>query len=115
MVKRFFGLILIVSVFGWQACSPGRKLPTAAKDPLQQFVQDSLLGQPGLSPAQIGISLYDPATASYIYNYQGDKYFIPASNTKLFSLYTGLRYLGDSLGGYALQDHRYGPFCDPCR
>ncbi|HLZ89934.1 MAG TPA: D-alanyl-D-alanine carboxypeptidase, partial [Puia sp.] len=33
------------------------------------------------------------------YNYQGDKYFIPASNTKLFSLYAGLRYLGDSLVG----------------
>jgi len=66
---------------------------------LQPFVEDSLLAQPGLQSAQVGISLYDPATATYLYNYQGDKYFIPASNTKLFSLYAGLSYLGDSLVG----------------
>jgi hypothetical protein len=43
---------------------------------LQQFVQDSLLQQPGLISAQTGISLYDPVTAAYLYNYQGDKYFV---------------------------------------
>ncbi|HVS95717.1 MAG TPA: D-alanyl-D-alanine carboxypeptidase, partial [Puia sp.] len=59
----------------------------------------SLLGLPGLRPAQAGISLYDPATARYLFDYQGDKYFMPASNTKLFSLYAGLKYLGDSLPG----------------
>ena len=52
-----------------------------------------------MSPAQVGISLYDPIAARYTYNYQGDKYFIPASNTKLFSLYAGMKYLGDSLPG----------------
>jgi D-alanyl-D-alanine carboxypeptidase/D-alanyl-D-alanine-endopeptidase (penicillin-binding protein 4) len=61
---------------------------------------------PGIASAQVGICLYDPATAKYIYNYQGDKYFTPASNTKLFSLYAGLKYLGDSLVGmrYKLTD-----------
>ncbi len=54
---------------------------------------------PELRQAHAGISLYDPATATYLYNYQGDKYFVPASNTKLFTLYAGLKYLGDSLVG----------------
>jgi D-alanyl-D-alanine carboxypeptidase/D-alanyl-D-alanine-endopeptidase (penicillin-binding protein 4) len=116
MVKRSLGLLLVLSVFGWQACSPARsagastpgastssgsdgRLPAASKNGLQPFVQDSLLSRPGLSSAQVGISLYDPATATYLYNYQGDKYFIPASNTKLFSLYAGLSRLGDSLVG----------------
>ena len=32
-------------------------------------------------------------------DYQSDKYFVPASNTKLFSLYAGMKYLGDSIEG----------------
>lgn len=37
---------------------------------------------------------------------QGDKNFIPASNTKLFTLYAGLKYLGDSLvaARYKIED-----------
>jgi len=42
-----------------------------------------------MSPAQVGISLYDPTAARYVYNYQGDKYFIPASNTKLLVIPSG--------------------------
>ncbi len=45
----------------------------------------------------IGISIYEPATNTYWYNHDATKYFVPASNTKLFSLYAGLKYLGDSL------------------
>jgi D-alanyl-D-alanine carboxypeptidase/D-alanyl-D-alanine-endopeptidase (penicillin-binding protein 4) len=108
MTKRLFGLILILSAYSWQACTPshsamvsgtGSSPGRSSGHSLQPFVEDSLLAQPGLQSAQVGISLYDPATATYLYNYQGDKYFIPASNTKLFSLYAGLSYLGDSLVG----------------
>jgi D-alanyl-D-alanine carboxypeptidase/D-alanyl-D-alanine-endopeptidase (penicillin-binding protein 4) len=45
----------------------------------------------------IGISVFDPASNKYLYNYQGDKYFIPASNTKLFTCYAAMKYLGDSI------------------
>jgi len=108
MTKRLFGLILILSAYGWQACSPSHSATASGTGAtpgrssglsLQPFVVDSLLAQPGLQSAQVGISLYDPAAATWLYNYQGDKYFIPASNTKLFSLYAGLSYLGDSLVG----------------
>ena len=99
MRNRFLG-ILLVGASCWQACTSTKTASSAAsKDPLLQFTQDSLLDQPGLRPAEVGISLYDPATATSIFDYQGDKYFMPASNTKLFSLYAGLKYLGDSLIG----------------
>ncbi len=57
----------------------------------------------GLHNAHIGISIYEPATNTYWYNYQGDKYFVPASNTKIPTCYAAMKYLGDSLVGL-----RYG-------
>jgi serine-type D-Ala-D-Ala carboxypeptidase/endopeptidase (penicillin-binding protein 4) len=58
-----------------------------------------LLKDSAISTGHIGISIYEPATDKYWYNYNASHYFIPASNTKLFSLYAGMRYLGDSLVG----------------
>jgi D-alanyl-D-alanine carboxypeptidase/D-alanyl-D-alanine-endopeptidase (penicillin-binding protein 4) len=56
-----------------------------------------LLNDPVIKQAHIGICIYDPATENYWYQYQADKYFTPASNTKIFTLFTGLQLLGDSL------------------
>src|SRR5215467_3997138 len=52
-----------------------------------------------LSNAHVGISIYNAADNKYLYNYQGEKYFVPASNTKIFTCYAGMKYLGDSLTG----------------
>ena len=43
----------------------------------------------------IGFSLYDPETKVYLYQYNDDRYFTPASNTKILTFYTGLMLLGD--------------------
>lgn len=64
---------------------------------ISQDAKASMLGNPDFAPAHVGISLYDPATQQYLYNYQADKMFVPASNTKLFSCYVAMKYLGDSL------------------
>ncbi|HTR31212.1 MAG TPA: D-alanyl-D-alanine carboxypeptidase [Puia sp.] len=99
MKQSYLALLLGASIC-WQACTPGRHLgPAEGRDGLGAFVQDSLLSRPELKAGQVGICVFDPAKATYVYNYQGDKYFVPASNTKLFSLYAGLKYLGDSLVG----------------
>jgi D-alanyl-D-alanine carboxypeptidase/D-alanyl-D-alanine-endopeptidase (penicillin-binding protein 4) len=58
-----------------------------------------LLRDSAISQGHIGISIYEPATGKYWYEHDAKKYFIPASNTKLFSLYAGMKYLGDSLVG----------------
>ncbi|HXB90712.1 MAG TPA: D-alanyl-D-alanine carboxypeptidase [Puia sp.] len=90
-MRQYTGFTLLFLCCWWQACSPAHSIGA--------YTEKEFLRLPGLGSAQVGISLYDPTTAAYIYNYQGDKYFIPASNTKLFSLYAGLKYLGDSLVG----------------
>ena len=100
MSIRSLRALLICAACYWQACTPANRIgASATRDGLAAFVEDSLLTRPELVAGQVGICVYDPAKAAYIYNYQGNKYFIPASNTKLFSLYAGLKYLGDSLVG----------------
>lgn len=66
---------------------------------------DLLLKDSAISTGHIGICIYEPATRKYWYQYDDEKYFVPASNTKLFTLYAGMKYLGDSLTGlqYSLQ------------
>ena len=44
-----------------------------------------------------GFALYDMDAKKMIYELNSDKYFTPASNTKLFTFYTCLKILGDSI------------------
>lgn len=46
-----------------------------------------------------GFALYDPEKDQMIYAQNEDLYFIPASNTKLFTFYTAQKILGDSITG----------------
>ncbi|HVI45919.1 MAG TPA: D-alanyl-D-alanine carboxypeptidase [Chitinophaga sp.] len=66
---------------------------------ISKWANTHILHEEPLQQAHVGISIYEPATGKYWYQYQDDKYFTPASNTKIFSLYTGLKILGDSLPG----------------
>jgi D-alanyl-D-alanine carboxypeptidase/D-alanyl-D-alanine-endopeptidase (penicillin-binding protein 4) len=86
-------------LFVFYACSPAKQISKSAKN--------NVLNDPALKTAHVGISVFDPATGKYIYDYQGDKYFVPASNTKIPTCYAAMKYLGDSLVGL-----RYG-FSDP--
>lgn len=66
---------------------------------ISKRADELLLKDSAISQGHIGISIYDPSTGKYLYNHNAEKYFIPASNTKLFSWYAGMKYLGDSLVG----------------
>lgn len=47
-----------------------------------------------------GIYIYDVAANKVVYNYNGTKYFTPASNTKIFTLFTGLALLPDAIPAF---------------
>ena len=70
------------------AVRPGQPLP---------WLDSLLTASPILRLHQVGMSLAYADSARPFYGYQEAKYFTPASNMKLFSLYAGLHILTDSL------------------
>jgi serine-type D-Ala-D-Ala carboxypeptidase/endopeptidase (penicillin-binding protein 4) len=73
------------------SCSIERRIAKSANK--------EVLDATALKTAHVGISVYEPASNKYWFDYQGDKYFVPASNTKIPTCYAAMKYLGDSLRG----------------
>jgi len=70
---------------------------TAQVAAIKKWAEAELLHKTPMEQAHVGICIYEPATGKYWYQYQDNKFFTPASNMKIFSLYAGLKLLGDSL------------------
>jgi D-alanyl-D-alanine carboxypeptidase/D-alanyl-D-alanine-endopeptidase (penicillin-binding protein 4) len=111
-MRTVFCLLLLCCLLG--ACGVSRKI--------HQSAQNIVLQDPALQTAHVGISIYEPATGRWWYNFQGDKYFVPASNVKIATCYAAMKYLGDSLvglrfskneNGYLLQATGDPTFLDP--
>lgn len=71
---------------------------------IARVAEQTVLSDSLLASAHVGICVYDATDNKYLYNYQGNKYFIPASNTKIVTCYAAMKYLGDSLVGLRYQD-----------
>lgn len=98
-VFGFVGMILLYS------CGFSNKI--------QREVKKSLLADSLLSGAHLGIAVFDPERNHFVYRYQPEKYFVPASNVKIISLYAGLKYLGDSLIGLKYKEGTDTLFIEP--
>jgi serine-type D-Ala-D-Ala carboxypeptidase/endopeptidase (penicillin-binding protein 4) len=86
LVKLILGSLLLLS------CA-SQKQATVAK------LQQQLINDSALTNAFVGIAVYDAENGRYLHQYNSNKYFVPASNTKLPTLYAGLKYLGAQLPG----------------
>lgn len=84
---RRFAWTASLAVALLSACSPAYKLHKQIERSEVEFHD------------HIGFTLFDPVRKKTLYDHQGDRYFIPASNTKIFTLYAALQILGDSIPG----------------
>lgn len=83
----FNGLFIVVSLV--YACKPNQII--------SRKVSKEIKNSPMLGKYQVGFALYDPSTKEMVLEKDADKYFTPASNTKLFTFYAGLKITPDSI------------------
>jgi D-alanyl-D-alanine carboxypeptidase/D-alanyl-D-alanine-endopeptidase (penicillin-binding protein 4) len=77
--------IIFVLLFFITGCSSPRLVTKELKETENQLHE------------HVGFYLYDLASKKMLVDYNGSKYFTPASNTKIFTLYTSLKLLEDSI------------------
>jgi len=88
VLKYIISLLCLLVLF---SCSVQKQAGAIAKR--------DLLDDEALASAHTGIAIYDPASARYLYDFQGSRYFTPASNTKIFTCYAAMKYLKHILTG----------------
>jgi D-alanyl-D-alanine carboxypeptidase/D-alanyl-D-alanine-endopeptidase (penicillin-binding protein 4) len=87
------GSILILVFLALSACYFSGCAPVLRKGTVGKLFKNS----PVVNDHFTGFALYDLDKQQMIYELNDDKYYNPASNTKLFTFYTCLRMLGDSI------------------
>jgi D-alanyl-D-alanine carboxypeptidase/D-alanyl-D-alanine-endopeptidase (penicillin-binding protein 4) len=86
--KQFTHLILFFAVC-FSSCAPNKII---ARKVGKEFKNSPIINQ-----YQVGFALYDKDKKEMIFQKDADKYYTPASNTKLFTFYAGLKMMPDSL------------------
>jgi serine-type D-Ala-D-Ala carboxypeptidase/endopeptidase (penicillin-binding protein 4) len=81
--RKFFTFLFIAILA--TACSPKTLVLKTLRETETKF-QD-----------HTGFTLYDPAKKKTLIDFNSASYFTPASNTKIFTFYTSLQLLGDSI------------------
>ncbi len=90
----WFCVLFFASVF--LSCAGPKVLTKKEKKSLHELVSSS----PIFSKSYTGFALYDPVAKEMLYEFDADKHFTPASNTKIFTLYTALSILDDSIPAF---------------
>jgi D-alanyl-D-alanine carboxypeptidase/D-alanyl-D-alanine-endopeptidase (penicillin-binding protein 4) len=86
LLNFIFLLLLLAS------CSVSKKI--------NQLAELNVLRDSNFATAHTGIALYNVDENKYAYQYQSNKLFVPASNTKIFTCYAAMKYLGDSITAF---------------
>ena len=78
------------------ACGPAGGPPTPERAPLEALRRsiDSLVANPRLANAQVGVLIVNPATGDTLYSHNAGKLFMPASNQKVLTAAVALAQLG---------------------
>lgn len=95
MTKTLNFCILVCIALLFVDCSSSSRLNKSRKS-VKGMIEESAVFKQHFT----GFVLYDPSSGVTLTDVQGSKYFTPASNTKLLTLYTALNVLPDSLPSF---------------
>ncbi|RBQ04869.1 peptidase S13 [Pedobacter miscanthi] len=84
---NLFFILSALSVCLFTACSTNKMV---SRKVAKEFKNSQVIKQ-----YQVGFALYNPADKKMIFEKDADKYFTPASNTKLYTFYASLKMLPD--------------------
>ncbi len=87
LLRKFLFLGLLMLLF---ACKSGQINRKVSKKLDTHFYENQFTG----------LLVYNPKTEDTVINYNANKYFTPASNTKIITLYTALQFLPDSIPAF---------------
>lgn len=101
MIKYDFLYVLAIAGL-FASCKTTAKVSGTPAEPVKVntlvALEDSLMG------AHLGVMVVEAETGKVLAEHNSHKYFVPASNTKLLSMYAGLKYLPDTLIGLRYYD-----------
>ncbi len=92
-MQKLSTLLLLGLIFNSCALFKGKAFRSAQK------IEKEVSASPVFEQSYTGFTLLDPVSGKILADVQGDRYFIPASTTKIFTLATCLEILKDSVPG----------------
>lgn len=97
MLQRWFSHTFLLIVLFFASCKTSEPVHQAAAKKDGHELGALFRSTDTFSDNFTGFMLYDPQTDETIYAQNEKRYFTPASNTKLFTFYTGLKLLPDQI------------------
>ncbi|WP_266205986.1 D-alanyl-D-alanine carboxypeptidase [Pontibacter kalidii] len=98
LLNQFYRYGMLCCLLLAMACSS--KVPTASPEAARfgpAEIRKEVTESEVLRQSFVGFALYDPELGQMVVEHNADKYFVPASNTKLFTFYASHKMLGDSI------------------
>src|SRR6056297_3217928 len=91
-----YGLLVFLTI-GMLSCKTVQTISDEPLTPAKETELETMFSESDVfSESLTGFVLYDPAADSVLHDRDGDKYFTPASNTKILTLYASLNTLPDT-------------------
>ncbi len=94
LMKCVPSILLSLATFLLFSACTSTKLITRKE---QKILKNQIADSPIFTKGFTGFQLYDPENKTVLHEQAADKYFTPASNTKIFTYYAASQILGDTL------------------